>query len=85
MADEPRDLILPMLREMREDMNKRFDKVDENMARMGRSIEDVNMAVAALTVSNRHIRAEVSQLLAENGNFDLRIRRIEKHLGLTDA
>jgi uncharacterized protein YPO0396 len=82
MSEEPRDLILPILREMREEMNKRFNAVDEKLSRLGQNVEEINAAVATLTVSNRHIRADVAQILAESGDYARRLKRIEDHLGL---
>jgi hypothetical protein len=61
----------------------------ENMAgildRVDRNVDDLNLAVANLTLSNRHLRADTTQILAESGEHEKRIARIEKHLGLTDA
>jgi uncharacterized protein YoxC len=66
-------------------LNERFDKTDEKLGRLGSDVEEVGLAVASLSVSNRHIRADVSKILANQEQHDARIKRIEQHLGLTDA
>lgn len=66
-------------------LDERFDKVDEKLGRLGADVEEVGLAVASLSVSNRHIRADVSKILANQEQHDARIRRIEEHLGLTEA
>jgi hypothetical protein len=89
MSEEPRDLILPILRQMREEMQNGFADMKLGIAELNLRMSGVesqvaalNTEVAALAVSNRHIRADVAQLLAESGEFARRIKRLEDHLGL---
>ena len=89
MTDEttpppPEDLILHILREMRGDvkdlraeMNDRFDKVEERFTRLESGVDELGIAVATLTVSNRHIRADVHKILANQDNHETRIKALE--------
>ena len=78
------DLILHILREMRGDvkvlraeMNDRFDKVEERFTRLESGVDELGIAVATLTVSNRHIRADVHKILANQDNHETRIKALE--------
>jgi hypothetical protein len=85
MADEPENLVLHLLREIRKETTERFDKLEEKLARLNSTVEEVALAVASLSVSNRHIRADTSKILANQEQHEARIKRIEDRLGLTDA
>jgi transcriptional antiterminator len=68
-----------------ESENVSLQFLGKQMERMFSELEEVGLAVASLSVSNRHIRADVSKILANQEQHDARIKRIEQHLGLTDA
>lgn len=57
-------------------------EIKDTLSRQGQNLEELNAAVAALTVSTRHIRADAAQLLAESGDLARRVKRLEEHLGL---
>ena len=79
MPDEaaPENLILHILREMRAEMNDRFDKVEERFTRLESGVEEVSIAVATLNLSNRHLRADVHKILANQDNHETRIKALE--------
>jgi hypothetical protein len=60
-------------------------RIDGTADRIDNNVRELNVAVASLTVSNRHLRADVSQILAESGDHESRIARIEQHLGITKS
>ena len=93
MTDEaaPENLILHILREMRAEMNDRFDKVedrfgtidqrlgtiDQRLTGLESGLDELGIAVATLAVSNRHIRADVHKILANQDNHETRIKALE--------
>ena len=71
------NLILHILREMRAEMNGRFDRVEERLGRLESGMDEVGLAVATLTLSNRHIRADVHKILANQDNHEQRLKVVE--------
>ena len=78
------NLILHILREMRAEMNARFDKVgerfttiDQRLGRVESGLEEVSIAVATLNLSNRQLRADVHKILANQDNHETRIKALE--------
>lgn len=69
------------LKEVKQDLGD----LKNRMSRLESTVEETALAVANLAVSNRHIRADVSKVLANQEQHEARIKRIEEHLGLTDA
>ena len=79
MTDEaaPENLVLHILREMRVEMNDRFDKVEERFTRLESGMDELGIAVATLAVSNRHIRADAHKILANQDSHETRIKALE--------
>ncbi len=67
---EPDNLVLVHLREIRTEMNARFDKVDERFDRLEKKVENVKQAAFGESVLGRYAAAEVEE----------RLEQIEKRL-----
>jgi hypothetical protein len=96
MADEPENLTLRLLREMREEMREGF-------ANLHTEVQDVRTEVQAvrteMRAENAKTRTELAKVLdatmetakAVNGHavllhlLEKRVDRIEQHIGLSDA
>jgi chromosome segregation ATPase len=73
------------IKEDLKDVKQDLGDLKNRMSRLESTVEETALAVANLAVSNRHIRADVSKVLANQEQHEARIKRIEEHLGLTDA
>jgi hypothetical protein len=75
MAKEPDDMVMPMLREMRADINRRFDKVDDRF-------EEVNNRLDKLEAGQKSIRhaltADTMMSKYMIGDFEERISDLER-------
>lgn len=74
--------------EMRGDiaeMKSDLSEVKTRATRLEDTAEEIALAVANLAVSNRHIRADISKVLANQDDHEARMKRLEDHLGLKRA
>jgi chromosome segregation ATPase len=67
------------------EMKSDLGELKARVARLEDTAEETALAVANLAVSNRHIRADISKVLANQDDHEARIRRLEDHLGLKRA
>ena len=79
---EPESMILPLLREIRAEMNRRFDEVDRNFKAVDgrfdgleKKIESVKQAAFGESVLGRYAAAEVEERLEQ---IEQRIAALEK-------
>ena len=74
---EPQDMIMPMLREMREDINNRFDNVDKRF-------DTVDQRLAKIDSSQKSYKAALSvdTLLSRLliGEFEMRLEALEAEI-----
>jgi hypothetical protein len=71
MANEPADMIMPMLREMRSEMNERFSRVEIRLGRVEQKLEkiedaqkNVRQALVADTMMSRLIAGDFEERIA---------------------
>jgi chaperonin cofactor prefoldin len=67
---DPKDMILPMLREIHEEMRSSFNKVDARFERLEQRFDNLREAVNGESVLGRYAAAEVED----------RLEKIEKRL-----
>ena len=67
---EPKDLVVPMLREMRSQMDKRFDGVDQRLDKIESAQKSFRNALTADTMMSKFI----------TGDFEERIDAPEKKM-----
>ena len=65
---EPKDLVVPILREMRKEMGERFDGVDERLEKIDSAQKSFRNALTADTMMSKFI----------TGDFEERIEALEK-------
>ena len=65
---EPKDLVLPMLREIRTEMRERFDGVDARLEKIDGKQQSYNNALTADTMMSKFLV----------GDFEERIEALEK-------
>jgi hypothetical protein len=70
MMPEPKDLVVPMLREMRNQMDKRFDGVDQRLEKIESAQKSFRNALTADTMMSKFI----------TGDFEERIEALEKKM-----
>jgi hypothetical protein len=99
MADEPENLTLHLLREIRSEVREGFTKVFDDLAEMRGSVSELRDSVSDLQVSVAAMRADqgrANELLeqvhevqknqgARLNVIDGRLAIIEKHIGLVEA
>jgi hypothetical protein len=99
MADEPENLTLKMLREMRFEMREGFEKAFGDLAALRKDMSDMQREVAAMRVDQRRTNetlehhSEILEKLAETqanqgariNAIDGRLALIEKHTGMVKA
>jgi hypothetical protein len=67
---EPKDLVVPMLREMRKEIGGRFDGVDERLEKIESTQKSFRNALTADTMMSKFI----------TGDFEERIEALEKKM-----
>ena len=72
---EPKDMLVPMLREMRENMDRRFDDIDQRLGRIETSQASYKAALTADTLMSKLI----------TGDFELRIEALEREIAALKA
>jgi hypothetical protein len=96
MADEPENLTLALLREMRAEMREGFEKAFGDIAAVRTEMRDgfaeLQIAVAALSVDLKQTKKTVEQIHETQQNHgyrlnavDGRLALIEKHTGMVQA
>jgi hypothetical protein len=99
MNDEPQNLTLRLLREMREETNRRFDEVNrrfdgmhgeqESIAALLGKVVDAVTAIAATQERHSELLGKLYEIQLNNGArlnaIDGRLAIIEKHTGLVKA
>jgi hypothetical protein len=99
MTDEPENLTLKMLREMRSEMREGFEKAFGDLAALRKDMSDMQHEVAAMRVDQRRTNetlehhSEILEKLAETqanqgarlNAIDGRLALIEKHTGMVKA
>lgn len=61
MANEPVDMIMPMLREIRGEMRQRFDAIDERLDRLELGQKNFRNALTADTLLSKLVTGEFEQ------------------------
>jgi hypothetical protein len=74
MADETQKLILETLQ-----------RIDARTASLETTLNEVSIAVAALTVGQRDLKESVNIIEHDISGVKLRVERIERHTGLVKA
>lgn len=67
---EPKDLVVPMLRELRSHMDERFDGVDQRLEKVEAAQKSFRNALTADTMMSKFI----------TGDFEERIEALEKKM-----
>ena len=81
MADEPENLTLRLLREMRQETNQRFDAVEQQMLNLSSAIGGVVSAIGELKTDVKELTLVTGLLEIRMSKVTDRLDRIEKHLG----
>ena len=81
MADEPENLTLRLLREMRQETNQRFDAVEQQMLNLSSAIGGLASAIGELKTDVRELTLVTGLLEIRMSKVTDRLDRIEKHLG----
>jgi hypothetical protein len=68
---EPRDMIIPLLREMRDEMHAGFTRVEERLTRIEASQKSLRNAMTSDTLFSKFIL----------GDFEERLALVEQRLG----
>lgn len=81
--EEPDNLVLALLREMRYDMNKKFNDLNDEMKSLSnqikeldKKVENVKKAAFGESVMGRYIAAEVEERLEA---LEKRLQNLEQH------
>ena len=89
MTDEPENLTLALLREIRGEMREGFEKAFGDLAELRGSVSELQVAVAALSVDLKEMKKTVEQVHETQKNqgarlnaIDGRLALIEKHTGM---
>jgi chromosome segregation ATPase len=99
MADEPENLTIRLLQEMRSDMREGFEKAFGDLAELRKDMSEMQHEVAAMRVDQRRTNetlehhSEILEKLAETqanqgariNAIDGRLALIEKHTGMVKA
>jgi len=92
MTDEPENLTLKLLREMRAEMREGFEKAFGDLEKLSGSVSELQVAVAALSVDLKETKRTVEQVHETQKNqgarlnaIDGRLALIEKHTGMVQA
>ena len=72
MADDPKDVIMPMLREMRAEMREQFQDVKERLDKLESGQKTVRQALTADTMMSRLV----------TGDFEDRIFELERKIDM---
>jgi hypothetical protein len=81
MTDEPENLTLRLLREMRQETNQRFDAVEQQMLNLSSAIGGVVSAIGELKTDVKELTLVTGLLEIRMSKVTDRLDRIEKHLG----
>jgi hypothetical protein len=92
MADEPENLTLKLLREIRGEMREGFEKTFGDLAAVRASVSELQHEVAAMRVDQgrtNELLAKVHETQQSHGarlnTIDGRLALIEKHTGMVKA
>ena len=95
MADEPENLVLHHLRELRAEIDKRFTKLEGDIAALKTDtarIENIDATITRMhadvvdaKATGKEVAVRLTLVEHRLGSFDRRLERIEGHLGLIDA
>jgi hypothetical protein len=92
MADEPENLTLKLLGEIRAEMREGFEKAFGDLAELRGSVSELQVAIAAVSVTQWHhseLLSKIAEIQANQGArlnaIDGRLAIIEKHTGLAKA
>jgi hypothetical protein len=85
MADEPENLTLKLLREMRGEMREGFEKAFGDLAELRGSVSELQIALAATRTDIGVIKADVEDIKETARLIEGRLVRLEKHAGLLKA
>jgi hypothetical protein len=78
MANQPENLVLEHLRNLRQEMNARFDKITGN----------IEVLTAEMRISNSHVAGLVqSDVLTSHrlAELEVRLDRVERRLEISDS
>jgi hypothetical protein len=92
MADEPENLTIKLLREIRAEMREGFERAFGDLAELRGCVSELQVAVAAVSLTQGHhseLLSKIAEILANQGArlnaIDGRLAIIEKHAGLVKA
>jgi hypothetical protein len=85
MTDEPENLTLKLLREMRAEMREGFEKAFGDLAELRGSVSELQIAVAATRADIGVIKGDVEDIKETARLIEGRLVRLEKHAGLLKA
>lgn len=92
MTDEPENLTLKLLREMRSEMREGFEKAFGDLAALRKDMSEMQHEVAAMRVDQGRMRELLEQVRDTQMNqgarlnaIDGRLALIEKHTGMVQA
>jgi chromosome segregation ATPase len=85
MTDEPENLTLRLLQEMRAEMREGFEKAFGDLAELRGSVSELQIALAATRTDIGVIKADVEDIKETARLIEGRLVRLEKHAGLLKA
>lgn len=92
MPDEPENLTLKLLREMRSEMREGFEKAFGDLAELRGSVSELQHTVAAMRIDQGRMHVLLEHLHETQQNqgarlnvIDGRLALIEKHAGMVKA
>ena len=81
---EPEDMVMPMLREMREELRKRFDGVSKEFSGVGKRFDGVDQRLEKIESAQKSFRHALTAdtLMSKfiTGDFEERIEALEKKM-----
>lgn len=84
-TDEPDNLVLRLLREMREDMTRRFDGIDSRFEKLEARMDQMASDLGDLKTDVKEVSLATSLLEVRMGKVMDRLDKIEKNVGMVKA
>jgi len=77
--------LLPMADEIQKQILETLQRIDARTASLETTLNEVSIAVAALTVGQRDLKESINIIEHDISGVKLRVERIERHTGLVKA